>query len=216
MRQFLSLPLFVALGFWPGSLLALDCTALAGTDIPFAITSDVTTRRAGEAPTTRTQQTQVVRKGRELVTYTVDSPAINLRTRGFNPLFPVDAFYSTEANDPPKWTYSVDPAVDPLTVGEPLRYGANMKSADGKLQLTALMTLEVVETGSRELGGCRFEVVKIRRTLDGLADGQPVSNSGEVWIAPALRAVIGSILRTGTVEVTSTATAISVGFKPLE
>lgn len=216
MRRFLSLPFFILAGAHPWSASALDCAALTGTDIPFSITSEVTTRQAGEAPTTRAQQTQVFRKGRELVTYTVDSPAIYLRTRGFNPFLPVDAFYSTEANDPRKWTYSVDPAVDPLTAGKPLRYSANMKSADGKLRLTATMTLEAVETGSRELGGCRFEVVKVRRTLDGLADRQPVSSSSEVWIAPALRAVIGSTLRTGDVEVTSTPTAISVEFKPLE
>lgn len=215
MRRFFALPLVVAAGFACRGALALDCAALKDTDIPFALTLEVTTRRAGEAPTTRAQQVQVFRKGTEVTTYTVDSPGIYLRTRGPDPFFPLQSFYSSQADDPRTWTYSVAPtAIYPA--GKPLRYSADMKGADGKVRLAATMSLEYVEAGTRQLGGCVFVVAKIRRTLDGLADGQPVSNSSEVWFAPALRTVIASTLRTGNVEVASTPTAISLEFKRLE
>lgn len=215
MRRFLLLPLFMAIASWPSSLRALDCAVLTGTDVPFAVTFEIVTRRAGEAPTTRTQQAQVFRKGGEVTTYTVDSPAIYLRTRGANSLFPVEALYSTEANDPRQWTYSIGPNVR-LMPGQSVSYSADMKGADGKLRVAARMTLEFLEAGTLELGGCRFEVWKYRRTLEGLADRHPVSNSEELWFAPALRATLASILRTGDIEITNTPTAISLDFKQIE
>ncbi|WP_428680167.1 hypothetical protein [Reyranella sp.] len=215
MRRFLSLPLLMALASWPGSLFALDCAALTDTDIPFALASEVTTRRAGEAPTTRLQQMQVFRKGGEVTTFTVDSPTIYLRTRGANSLFPVDAFYSTEPNDPRKWSYSIGPTVS-LARGQAVSYSADVKSADGKLRLAARMTLELLESGTLELSGCRFKVLKYRRTLNGLADRHPVSNSEELTFVPALRTTLASILRTGDIEVVSSPTAISLDFKYIE
>ncbi len=215
MRRRLLLPLFSAIASWPPSLLALDCAVLSGTDIPFAVTSEIVTRRAAEAPTTRTQQTQVFRRGGEVTTYTVDSPALYLRTRGASSLFPVEALYSTEANDPRKWTYSIGPNVR-LVPGQSVSYSADMKGADGKLRMAARMSLDFLETGTLELGGCRFDVLKYRRTLEGLADRHPVSNSEELWFAPALRATLASILRTGDIEITNTPTAISLDFKWIE
>lgn len=215
MRRRLLLPLFLAIASWPPSLLALDCAVLSGTDIPFAVTSEIVTRRAAEAPTTRTQQTQVFRRGGEVTTYTVDSPALYLRTRGASSLFPVEALYSTEANDPRKWTYSIGPNVR-LVPGQSVSYSADMKGADGKLRMAARMSLDFLETGTLELGGCRFDVLKYRRTLEGLADRHPVSNSEELWFAPALRATLASILRTGDIEITNTPTAISLDFKQIE
>ena len=91
-----------------------------------------------------------------------------------------------------------------------------MKGADGKVRLAATMSIEYVEAGTRRLDGCILVVAKLRRTLEGLADGQPVSNTSEVWFAPALRTVIASTLRTGNVEVTSTPMAISLEFKRVE
>ena len=71
--------------FVAGSPFALDCAALADTGIPFALPSaEATTRRAGDAATTRSQQTQVFRRGGEVTTYAVDSPAIYLRAGGAN------------------------------------------------------------------------------------------------------------------------------------
>ncbi len=215
MRRRLLLPLFMAIASWPSSLLALDCAVLTGTDIPFAVTSEIVTRRAGEAPTTRTQQTQVFRRGGEVTTYTVNSPALYLRTRGANSLFPVEALYSTEPGDPRKWTYSIDPNVR-LMPGQSVGYSADLKGADGKLRMAARMTLEFLEAGTLELGGCRFDVLRYRRTLEGLADRHPVSNSEELWFAPALRATLASILRTGDIEVASTPTSISLDFKQIE
>ena len=215
MRRFLSFAISAAIACWPGSLFALDCAALTDTDIPFALASEVTARRAGEAPTTRLQQMQVFRKGGEVTTYTVDSPAIYLRTRGANSLFPVDSFYSTEPNDPRKWTYSIGPTVH-LTSGQPVSYSADMKRADGNLQMAARMTLELLESGTLELSGCRFKVLKYRRTLEGLADRYPVSNSEELTVAPALRTTLASILRTGDIEVVSAPSAISLDFKHIE
>lgn len=215
MRLFPSLPIFMAIASWPGSLFALDCAALTDTDIPFALASEVTTRRTGEAPTTRLQQMQVFRKGGEVTTFTVESPAIYLRTRGANSLFPVDAFYSTEPTDPRKWSYSIGPTVY-LARGRPVSYSADMKRADGKLQLAARMTLELLEAGTLELSGCRFKVLKYRRTLDGLADRHPVSNSEELTFAPALRTTLASILRTGDIEVVSNPTEISLNFKHMQ
>ncbi|NQW50652.1 MAG: hypothetical protein HQ465_05365 [Rhodospirillales bacterium] len=212
MHRFLSLPLVMAIASWPGSLLALDCAALTGTDIPYAITFEVTTRRVGEAPTTQTRQMQVFRMAGEVTTQIVDSPAIYLRTRGANSLFPVDVLYSTQADDPRKWTYSIGPTVA-LAAGQPVSYGADLKSAGGKLRLAARVTLEFLEVGTLELSGCRFNVLKYRRTLEGLAEGHPVSNSEELWLAPALRATLASTLRTGDIEVASTPTAISADFK---
>lgn len=215
MRRSVSLPLLVVVSSWPGSLLALDCPTLTGSNIPFAITSEVTTRRAGDAPTVQTRQTQVFRKGGEVTIYTADSPAIYLRTRGANSLFPVDAFYSTEADDPRKWTYSIAPPVD-LVRGQPLVYSAEMKSADGKLRMAARMTLELIDSAEVELSGCSIEVLRYRRTLEGLADRHPVSNSEELTFAPALRTTVASILRTGDIEVASTPVAISLDFKKIE
>lgn len=215
MRWFFTLPFVAAAGFASGSAFAVDCAALKGTDIPFALTLEVTTRQAGEVPTTRTQQIQVFRRGAEVTTYTVDSPTIYLRTRGPDPFFPLQSFYSSHADDPRTWTYSVDPTTS-YPAGKPLRYSADMKGADGKVRLAATMSIEYVEAGTRRLGGCILVVAKLRRTLEGLADGQPVSNTSEVWFAPALRTVIASTLRTGNVEVTSTPTAISLEFKRVE
>ncbi|TAJ96590.1 MAG: hypothetical protein EPO41_06030 [Reyranella sp.] len=215
MRHFPSLPILMAIVSWPGSLVALDCAALTNTEIPFALASEVTTRRTGEAPTTRLQQMQVFRKGGEVTTYTVDSPAIYLRTRGASSLFPVDAYYSTEPDDPRRWTYSIGPTVQ-FARGQPVRYSADMKHADGKLQLAARVTLELLESGILELSGCPIKVLKYRRTLDGLADRHPVSNSEELTFAPALRATLGSVLRTGDIEVVSTPAAISLDFKYIE
>ena len=215
MRRFVLLPILMAIASWPGSLFALDCTALTDTGIPFAVTSEIVTRRTGEASTTRTMQTQVFRKAGEVTIFTVDSPAIYLRTRGANSLFPVDAFYSTEPNDPRKWTYSIGPTVH-LKRGQPVSYSADMKGTDGKLRMAARMTLELLESGTLELSGCRFEVLRYRRTLEGLADRHPVSNSEELWFAPALRITLASILRTGDIEVASTPTAISLDFKHIE
>lgn len=215
MRRFLLLPLLTAIASWPSSLLALDCAALTGTDIPFAVTSEIVTRRAGEAPTTRTQQTHVFRRGGEVTTYTVDSPTLYLRTRGVSSLFPVEALYSTEANDSRKWTYSIDPNVR-LMPGQSVSYSADVKSADGKLKLAARMTLDFLEAGTLELGGCRVDVLKYRRTLEGLADRHPVANGEELWFATALRTTVASILRTGDIEVASTLVAISLDFKKVE
>lgn len=215
MRRLLLLPLFMAIASWPSRLFALDCAVLIGTDIPFAVTSEIVTRRAGEAPTTRTQQTHVFRRGGEVTTYTVDSPSLYLRTRGANSLFPVEAFYSTEANDPRKWTYSIDPDVR-LIPGQSVSYSADMKSPGGKLRMAARMTLDFLEAGTLDLGGCRVDVLKYRRTLEGLADRHPVSNSEELWFAPALRTTVASILRTGDTEVASTPVAISLNFKWIE
>lgn len=215
MRRFLLLPLLTAIASWPSSLLALDCAALTGTDIPFAVTSKIVTRRAGEAPTTRTQQTHVFRRGGEVTTYTVDSPSLYLRTRGANSLFPVEALYSTEAADPRKWTYSISPNVR-LMPGQSVSYSADMKSADGKLRMAARMTLDFLEAGTLELGGCRVDVLKYRRTLEGLADRHPVANGEELWFATALRTTVASILRTGDIEVASTPVAISLDFKKVE
>jgi hypothetical protein len=215
MRRRLLLPLFLAIASWPSSLLALDCAVLTGTDIAFAVTSEIVTRRAGEAPTTRTQQTHVFRRGGQVTTYTVDSPALYLRTRGANSLFPVEALYSSEADGPRKWSYSIGPDVR-LMPGQSVSYSADMTSTDGKLRMAARMTLAFLEAGTLDLGGCRFAVQKYRRTLDGLADRHPVSNSEELWFAPTLRTTVASILRTGDIEVTTTPVAISLEFKKIE
>ncbi len=127
----------------------------------------------------------------------------------------MEALYSTEANDPRKWTYSIGPNVR-LMPGQSVSYSADMKSADGKLRLAARMTLDFLEAGTPELGGCRFDVLKYRRTLEGLADRHPVSNGEELWFAPALRTTVASILRTGNIEVASTPVAISLDFKKIE
>lgn len=215
MRLFPSLAILMAIASWPGSLFALDCAALADTDIPFALASEVTTRRPGEASTTRLQHMQVFRRGGEVTTFTVDSPTIYLRTRGANSLFPVEALYSTEPTGPRKWSYSIGPRVY-LAPGQPVSYSADMKRADGTLQMAARMTLELLESGTFELSGCRFKVLKYRRTLEGLADRHPVSNSEELTFAPALRTTLASILRTGDIEVVSAPTAISLNFKHME
>ena len=41
----------------------------------------------------------------------------------------------------------------------------------------------------------------------------PVSHIEELWFAPALRATLASILRTGDIEITNTSTAISLDFR---
>ena len=79
----------------------------------------------------------------------------------------MDAFYSTEPNDPRKWSYSIGPTVY-LARGQPVSYSADMKSADGKLRMAARMTLELLDSGTLELSGCRFKVLRYRRTLEGL------------------------------------------------
>lgn len=68
MPRVFALLLSVTAGFASGRAVALDCAALKDTDVPFALTLEVTTRRAGEMPTTRTQQVQVFRRGAEVTT----------------------------------------------------------------------------------------------------------------------------------------------------
>jgi hypothetical protein len=91
-----------------------------------------------------------------------------------------------------------------------------MKSADGKLRMAARMTLELIDSAEVELSGCSIEVLRYRRTLEGLADRHPVSNSEELTFAPALRTTVASILRTGDIEVASMPVAISLDFKKIE
>ena len=78
-----------------------------------------------------------------------------------------------------------------------MSYGAEMKGAAGKLFLSARMTLSVGESAVQELGGCRFDAVRIRRTLEGSADRQPIAHSRDGWVVPALQAELHATLRTG-------------------
>lgn len=200
----------------PTAASALDCAALASTDLPFAVDYEVTTRAPGKPAVTRRQQVQVFRKAGQVTTYTVDSPAIYLRARGANLFFPVEVLYSTERSRPRRWTYSIDPAADHFARRQPLDFVADMTGVDGKSYLSAKMTLSFGESGTQELGGCRFNAVKVRRTLEGLADRHPIANSSDGWVAPELQVALQSTLRTGEVEVTYTPTAMTTDFKPVE
>lgn len=71
------------------------------------------------------------------------------------------------------------------------------------------MTLERVDSGTLELGGCAIEVLRYRRA-------HPVSNSEELTFATALRATLASTLRVGDVELITTPAAICLNFKHME
>lgn len=66
----------------------------------------------------RPEQRQVFRSGRETVIYTIQAPAIFLRTRGTNPLLPTEYLYSSH---PPARTRtdSIDASVDDLVRRQP-------------------------------------------------------------------------------------------------
>ena len=78
------------------------------------------------------------------------------------------------------------------------------------------MTLERVDSGTLELGGCAIEVLRYRRTLERLPGAHPVSNSEELTFATALRATLASTLRVGDVELITTPAAICLNFKHME
>lgn len=218
MRPFL--PLFLSVVTGPAFGQGLDCAVLTSTDQPFAVTYEVATRAADGTVSTAIQQVQVFRqrsgKASRVTIYTVQSPGMYLRTRGPNLLFPLESYYSTEPQAPRTWAYSVDPASNYLALRQPLSYSADMKGPAGQLFLSARMMLTVGESAAQRLGGCHFDAVRIRRTMDGLADRQPVGHRREGWVVPALQIELHSTLRTGDIEVIYTPTAITGDFKRVE
>src|SRR5688572_5614793 len=99
------------------------CTELLSTDVPFAVTYETTTTAPGrgEAAPKGQEERQVFRRGRETVIYTIQAPAIFLRTRGTNSLLPTEYLYSSH---PPARTrsYSLDTSVDYLSQRQPVQF----------------------------------------------------------------------------------------------
>jgi hypothetical protein len=193
------------------------CTELRSTDVPFAVDFEVKTVALGksEVAPRRHEQRQVFRRGRETVSYVVQTPARYLRTRGINAYLPTEYLYST--NPPARTqTYSIDTSVDYLARRQPLEFASRMTGADGHVFLDARIRLDFVGTGTVDVGGCTFEVVKIMQTLNGTAERAPISNSGENWMSPELRVPLYSKLTAGGTELTYTAVAISKDFNRVE
>lgn len=185
------------------------CTELRSTDVPFAVDYEVKTVALGkgEVAPRRHEQRQVFRKGRETVSYVIQTPTRYLRTRGINAYLPTEYLYST---DPPArtQTYSIDTSVDYLARRQPVQFTSRMSGPDGHVFLDASIRLDFVGTGTVDLGDCTFEVVKIIQTLDGTAARAPISNSGENWMSPELRVPLYSKLAASGYELTYTAVAI--------
>ena len=151
----------------------------------------------------------------ETAAYTVSGPGRHIRVRSVLPLLPTESFMS----QPPRartWTYSIDPAVDHLARRQPLDFTAEQKEADGKVYLAARMKIDFLGTVSTEIQGCRFELVKVARTVQGTIDGKPLSNRAEIWISPELRAALFTRIVDNNYTVTYTTTGIARDFKPVE
>lgn len=198
-----------------------QCIEFRSTDVPFAVTYEVRTTAPGqgeikgEGTPSRQEQRQVFRKGSETVVYTVQTPAIFLRTRGTNPLLPTEYLYSSH---PPARTrtYSIDTSVDYLARRQPVQFTSRMAGSDGHLFLDARMRLDFTGEGTVDLGGCTFGVIKLILTLDGTVERTPISTSEESWVSPELRVPLYSKLTAAGVEVTSVAVTISRDFKRVE
>lgn len=194
-----------------------SCGELRSTDVPFAVTYEVRTTAPGkgEVAPSRQEQRQVFRKDGETVVYTVQTPAIFLRTRGSNPLLPTEYLYSSH---PPARirTYSLDTSVDYLSQRQPVLFSSQMTGRDGHLFLDVRMRLDFAGTGRVDVDECTFEVVKIIQTLDGTAERAPISNSEEMWMSPELRVPLYRKVVAAGLEVTSIAVAISKDFKRVE
>ena len=193
------------------------CAELRSTDVPFAVDYEVTTVAVGkgEVAPRRREQRQVFRQGRETVSYVIQTPTRYLRTRGINADLPTEYLYSTA---PPArtQTYSIDTSVDYLARRQPVQFTSRMTGPDGHVFLDARIRLDFTGTGTVDLGGCTFEVVKILQTLDGTAERAPISNSGENWMSPELRVPLYSKLAASGYELTYTAVCNSRDLNRIE
>lgn len=196
----------------------LDCAKLKSGLAPFAITYEVK-RELGPAratTTTGSEQIQVFRKAKETVAYTVQAPGRYLRSRSTaSSLLPVETYVSSPAKLR-RWSYSIDPNVDPLARRQPLDFTAEQHDEDGAVFMKARMVLTFSGAEKVQVAGCSFDVVKTMRSLDGTVEGKPFSNRTEVWVSPELRAALFSRIDDPNYVVTYTIKGIGLDFKPVE
>ena len=202
----------------PAAGQSIDCAKLKSGLAPFAITYEVK-RDVGPGKatsTTGTEQSQIFRKAGETVAYSVLAPTRYLRIRSTaSPLFPVEAYISSPAKLR-RWSYSIDPKVDPLVRRQPLDFTAEQREEDGSVFLKAPMVLTFSGAEKVQVGGCSFDVVKTMRSVDGTVDGKPIANRNEVWVSPELRAALFTRIDDPSYVVTYTTKGISLDFKPVE
>lgn len=200
----------------PASAQPLDCAALKSTDAAFVI--DYQVKRVptgGQVLPTTAETTQVIRRGAETRTYHLLDKGRFLRNRFVSPLFPSEVFIS----DPPVrwlWSYSIDPTPDYIARRQPVKFTAELKEPDGTVFLSTRVEVRFLGTDTVSASGCRFDAVKIRRTNDGVAQGQPLISQAETWVVPELRASLFTRVTDANFSITYTTLAISRDFKPVE
>ena len=212
------LPLVLVVLAVPAAGQTIDCAKLKSGLAPFAITYEVKRELGPNRATTTTasEQSQVFRKAKETVVYSLQAPGRYLRSRSTaSTLVPVETFISSPAKLR-RWSYSIDPNVDPLAARKPLDFTAEQKDEDGSVFLKAHVVLTFSGAEKVQVGGCSFDVVKTMRSLDGSMEGKPVSNRTEVWVSPELRAALFSRIDDPNYVVTYTTKGISLDFKPVE
>lgn len=193
---------------------ALDCAALKTTTVPFAMDYRLERVATGRPPLpTAQRRVQVFRGPSETSTYLVSGAGPSTRTRTKYELFPIDITSNGEVR---RWRYSIDTSVDPMIARKPLSYHADLLASDGKVVISADMSLAFAGNATMELEGCRFDVTKIERTLTGASDGKPLSYTTELWFSPELRTSLLTRLQAGDQTTTYTAAAITLEFERVD
>ena len=92
--------------------------------------------------------------------YSLQAPGRYLRSRSTaSTLVPVETFISNPAKLR-RWSYSIDPNVDPLAARKPLDFTAEQKEEDGSVFMKAHGVLTFSGAEKVQVAGCTFDVVK--------------------------------------------------------
>jgi hypothetical protein len=192
---------------------ALDCEVLRTTRAPFEVSYHLTREmKDGKPEAWPTIRYQVFRRTPdETVTYGITGIGQISQTRTRHDLFPLDE--SVRARGIRHWSYSIDTETDPLIARQPLSYHAESRAEDGKIDVSADMTLAFGGNANLEIEGCRFDLVKVTRTVVGTAAGKPLRYTAEFGLSPELHTSLMTRVETDNSTITSTATAVALEFR---
>jgi hypothetical protein len=195
---------------------ALDCEVLRTTRAPFEVNHRLTRdMKDGKPGTWVTIPSQVFRRTPdETVTYRITGSGQISQTRTRHDLFPLDE--SEPGRGTRHWSYSIDTAIDPLITRQPLSYRAESRGEDGQVDISADMTLAFGGSANLEIEGCRFDLIKVMRTVVGTAAGKPLRYTAELGLSPQLHTSLLARVETDDSTITATATTIALEFQRFE
>jgi hypothetical protein len=177
--------------------------------VNYRLTRDMKDGRPG---TQLTLPSQVFRRTPdETVTHRITGPGQVSQTRTRHDVFPLDE--SVPGRGARHWSYSIDTAIDPLIARQPLSYRAESRAEDGRIDISADATLAFGGSANLEIEGCRFDLIKVVRTVVGTAAGKPLRYTAELGLSPELHTSLLTRVETDDATITTTATTIALEFR---